>query len=115
MYCRPSGADNHLEGYVDNEEHFLTSCSTFTLERNCLFSRLESVSMGFLALSKENQTATLLCPTSTVTAKLVNRYIQLIFNVRKSLDEGVPALNLGFKKGSIHRNIFFDNINDTET
>ena len=114
MYCMPSGADNHLEGYVDNEEHFLTSCSTFVLERNCLFSRLESLSMGYHALSKEKLTATLLCPTSTVTAKLVNRYIQLIFEIRKSLDEGVPALNLGLEKGSIYRNIFFDNTDDTE-
>ena len=89
MYCRPGGVDNHLEGYIDNEEHFLTSCSTFTLDRNCMFAKLESVSKGYVNLSKEHQAATLLCPTSVVTAKLVNRYIQLIFKVRKSLDEGL--------------------------
>ena len=110
MYCRPGGVDNHLEGYIDNEEHFLTSCSTFTLDRNCLFAKLESVSKGYLNLSKEHQAATLLCPTSVVTAKLVNRYIQLIFKVRKSLDEGVPALNLGYESGGLYHNIFFDDI-----
>ena len=55
MYCRPTGPDNNIEGYIDNEEHFLTGCSTFTLERNCLFTRMESLSGGFGSLSSAQQ------------------------------------------------------------
>ena len=76
QYCRPTGADNHLEGYIDTEEHFLTSCSTFTLERNCLSAKLETLVKGFKALCPAQQSATLLCPTNVVTAKLANKYIQ---------------------------------------
>ena len=114
MYCRPSGVDNNLEGYVDNEQHLLVECSTFTLERNCLFARLNCLKPGFNALNSVNKTATLLCPTTVVTAKLANKFIQLIFKTRKQLDEGVPALNLGFEQGAIFRNIFHDVDNDSD-
>ena len=58
--------------------------------------------------------ATLLCPTDVVTAKLSNKYIQLIFQIRKNLDEGVSALNASVKGGTIYKNIFFDNLDETE-
>ena len=54
LYCRPSGVDNNLEGYVDNEQHLLVECSTFTLERNCLFARLNCLKPGFNALNSVN-------------------------------------------------------------
>ena len=107
-YCTPSGADNTLEGYVDNEQHFLVSCSSFSLKRNCLFGRMESIIPGFISLPPVQQTATLLCPTSVVTAKLANKYIQILFKVRKLLDEGVPALNIGYESGVIIPNEFYD-------
>ena len=115
QYCRPGGTDNNLEGYVDNEEHFLTACSSFALERNCLLARLSSLSMGYHTLNRKQLTATLLCPTSVVTAKLVNKYIQLLFNVRRLLDEGVPAFNLGFESGSMCHNVFFNDIDESPT
>ena len=34
MYCRPSGPDNNIEGYIDNKQHSLINCNKFTLERN---------------------------------------------------------------------------------
>ena len=114
QYCCPSGADNNLEGYVDTEEHFLSACSTFTFERNCLFAKLESISNGLKNLTPTQQSATLLCPTNVVTAKLSNKYIQLVFQIRKNLDEGLPALNASAKGGTIYKNIFFDNLDETE-
>ena len=112
-YCRPGpGPDNNIEGYVDNEEHFLTSCCTFTLERNCLYARMESLKKGFIDLSPAQQAATLMCPTSTVTAKLANKYIKLLFETRQNLDNGVPALNLGFECAGIFKNIFFGDLDD---
>ena len=107
-YCTPSGKDNYLEGYVDNEQHFLVFCESFTLKRNCLFGRLENIIPGFLSLTPAQQTATILCPTSVITAKLANKYIQIIFNARKLLDEGVPALNIGYESGAIICNEFYD-------
>ena len=114
-YCRPSGVDNQLEGYVDNEQHLLTGCSTFTLERNCLFAKLGCIIPDFHTLNLEQKTSTLLCPTTVVAAKMVNKFIQLVFQMRTLLDDGVPALNLGFKQGVVYLNPFNDISNDSET
>ena len=38
---------------------------------------------------------TMLCPTTPIAAKLVNKYIKLVFEVRKKLDEGSPNLQQG--------------------
>ena len=107
-YCSPSSFDNQIEGYIDNELHFLTTCSSFTLKRNCLFSKMESIKSGFYKLSSMEKAATLLCPTSVVTAKLVNKYIQILFNCRTQLDEGFAVFNMGYERGVIP-NEFFDN------
>ena len=106
-YCTPSGIDDNLEGYVDNEQHFVVSCSSFLLKRNCLFGRLESIHPGFLFLTPVQQTATILCQTTVVTAKLANKYIKILFNIRKLLDEGVPVLNTGYESGVV-LNEFYD-------
>ena len=112
-YCTPSGIDNDLPGYLDNEQHFLASCSSFTLKRNCMFGRMESIKPGFLKLTTAQQTATLLCPTTVLTAKLTNKYIKILFKIRKLLDEGIPALNLGYDSGVMLSNEFWDdNFND---
>ena len=115
-YCTPSGMDNDLAGYIDNEQHFLVSCASFTLKRNCLFGKMESIRPGFLALSPSQKAATLLCPISTITAKLSNKYIVILFKIRKMLDEGIPALNSGYDCGIIVNNEFFnDSSADIET
>ena len=69
---------------------------------------MESIIPGFISFPPAQQTATLLCPTSVVTAKLANKYIQILFKVRKMLDEGVPALNIGYESGVILHNEFYD-------
>ena len=106
-YCTPSGADNHIEGYLDDEQHFLTACSSFTLKRNCLFSRLDTVKTGFSNLSSVEKTAIILCPTSVLPAKLSNKYIKIMFKTRKLLDDGYPIFNMGYMCGIIP-NEFFD-------
>ena len=111
-YCTPGGVDNNVEGYLDNEQHFLTTCSSFTLKRNCLFSKLDTIISGFSKLSSVEKTAILLCPTSVISAKLVNKYIQLMFKTRKLLDEGFPAFNMGYESGVV-LNEFFD-IDDSD-
>ena len=61
-----------------------------------------------------NKTVTMLCPTTVVTTKLVNKFVQLVFKTRKLLDEGVPALNLGFEQGAIYTNLFSNNNGDSD-
>ena len=112
QYCTPAGVDNNLEGHLDNEQHFLTSCSSFTLKRNCLFSKLDTVITGFMTLSSKEKTAILLCPTSVLTAKLSNKYIQIMFKTRQLLDDGFPAFNMGYGAGIIPNE--FCNLNDTD-
>ena len=70
---------------------------------------------GFSELSIENKTATLLCPTSVLSAKLVNKYIKILFNIRNQLDEGVPILNMGYESGTIEANEFFNDNLDNDS
>ena len=109
VYCRPAGLDNQLQGFVDNEEHFLMACSTFTLKRNCFISKLGSVLPSFKTLTPHDKVLTMLCPVTTVAAKLVNKYIRLMFQSRNQLDNGIPILNLGYEKG-IEVNPFFQDL-----
>ena len=88
QYCTPCGPDNNLEGYIDNEQHFLYVCSSFTLKRNCLFAKMSTILKGFSELSIENKTVTLLCPTSVLSAKLVNKYIKILFKGDRNLADG---------------------------
>ena len=80
-----------------------------------MFGRLESITPGFVSLTPAQQTATLLCPTKDATAKLANKYIKIPFNIRKLLDEGVPALNTGYESGVIIINEFYDSDDDKLT
>ena len=79
---------------------------------------MSTILKGFSELSIENKTVTLLCPTSVLSAKLVNKYIKILFNIRKQLDEGVPILNMGYESGTIEANEFvndnFDNDSDKD-
>ena len=38
----------------------------------------------------------MLCPSNTMTAKLVNKFIKIILNPRKKLDDGHPLSTLTF-------------------
>jgi len=45
--------------------------------------------------------ARILCPTSTQAAKAVNKYISIMENSRKLLDEGTPLDHLGYRNPAI--------------
>ena len=51
---------------------------------------------NFTELNLEDKVKTLLCPVNTLAAKLVNKYIKIIFNARAKLDEGHPLSSLTF-------------------
>ena len=79
-----------------------------------MYSRMCAINKNFHNLTPISKTVTMLCPTTVVTTKLVNKFVQLVFKIRKQLDEGVPALNLGFEKGEIYPNIFSNNNCDSD-
>lgn len=47
-------------------------------------------------MSREDKVKTLLCPASIMAAKLVNKYIGLMFKARDRMDEGLDPSLLTF-------------------
>ena len=76
-------------GEIDNEMHFLMYCPTFATKRACFFGKMSSVLPNFNSLSFEQQFKFILCPTSEVVTKVVNKYIRIMFNARDNIDDGV--------------------------
>jgi hypothetical protein len=108
-YCTPSGGqDNHLDGYLDDEEHFLLSCKTFSLKRNCFEAKLSSLLPHFPSLNLKEKLATILCPVDTIAAKLANKYIKILFNARTMLDQGEPTNHQGYETGVVQNEFFLD-------
>ena len=113
-YCRPMGDnENQLQGFLDDEYHLLAHCGTFMFKRNCFLSRYELLHSGIKDMSTQDMVHTILCPTTTTKAKLINKYIKILFETRKQLDEGFPILNSGYE-GGIAVNPFFDTDNDID-
>ena len=76
---------------VDDEKHALFECSTFSLKRNCFIGRISSLIPNFSKLTPEDQLVTVLCPSSTIIAKTVSKYLGIIFETRKKLDKGLSS------------------------
>ena len=81
---------------VDDESHFLLFCQTFSNKRECFFNKLGTILPNFIDLPNEQKLATILCPATATAAKLSNKYIAILFNNRKKLDEGIPINTLTF-------------------
>ena len=71
----------------DTEFHFLVRCPMFAADRFCLFKRFETLFPNFATLSLDEKFSTLLCPTTAIATKLVNRFIKNMFANREKLDE----------------------------
>ena len=103
QYCRPGppptcrscqgtpcacSSPQHVTGLaIDTEYHFLVECAMFSAERNCLFSKIGKLSPYFLTLSLTERFKMLLCPTSALTTKLIQRFIKTMFNQRDKYDQ----------------------------
>ena len=71
---------------VDNEYHFLMSCPRFDEVRTTAFEDIALNLSNFCGLSQKQKFSTLLCPTQAVTAKIVNRLIREMFQLREKID-----------------------------
>ena len=78
----------------DTEQHFLLSCDVFKNMRNCLFEKVSLLLHGFRGFSDEDKFKTLMCPTTPQLTKLVNRYINFMFQKREKLKMGATLLDL---------------------
>ena len=91
QYCHhappPLDKSDHPAPPPDTEIHFLVQCPLFSAERNCLFVKMNSISPGFETLSLEEKFKVLLCPTTARTVKLINKFIKLMFEGRKKIDQ----------------------------
>ena len=90
-YC--GGGPQNLPKYQDSETHFLMECKFFEFKRACFLKRLECFVPNLNTLSAENQVKTMLCPTSPQAAKLINKFIGIMFNARGNIDKGVNILS----------------------
>ena len=85
VYCRD---DITGQQYLDDEQHLLSSCTTFLLKRNCLFGKIASIDKSFLLLNAQQKMAKMLCPKNVKIAKLVNKFISIIIKARNRIDRG---------------------------
>ena len=84
-FCAPD--PDNPQANLGTETHFLLYCVTFSDERRCLLRRLSVFLPNFCALSEERKVSTLLCPVNTQVAKLINKYIGLVFKIRDNISE----------------------------
>ena len=71
----------------DNEKHFLMECKIFEVKRACFLKRLECFVPNIFNLSTDDKIKTMLCPTSSQSAKLINKFIGIMFNARDTIDK----------------------------
>ena len=90
-YC--GGGTQNLPKFQDSETHFLMECKTFEIKRACFIKRLECYVPNINKMSKENQIKTMLCPTSPQAAKLINKFIGIMFKARENIDNGENILS----------------------
>ena len=64
-------------------------CPIFAFKRACFFGKLSSIMPSFQFLSEEDKFKAILCPTSELSTKVVNKYIRIMFNARDNIDNGV--------------------------
>ena len=82
-YC----ADNK----IDDENHAILLCNTFTLKRNCFFGKMSSLMPNFHQLSSNEKLLSILCPATADIALCVSKYLGIISETRKKLDQGLSS------------------------
>ena len=65
------------------------SCPIFDLKRARFFGKLSSISPKINSFSEDQQLKYIICPTSEIVTKLVNKFIRIMFNARDNIDNGI--------------------------
>ena len=72
---------------IDDEIHFF-KCEHFSNKINCLKMKMTNLLPNFLTLTEDEQFLTLMCPTTPQTAKVVNKFIKILFEARQRVLDG---------------------------
>ena len=90
-YC--GGGSQNVPKFQDSETHFLMECKTFEIKRACFLKRLECFVPNIHEMGVENKIKTMLCPTSPQAAKLINKFIGIMFKARENINNGHNILS----------------------
>ena len=74
---------------IDTEHHFILNCGTFNLKRNCFLGRMSALVPHFSNLNENEKLMSILCPSTTEMAKIVSKYLGIMTEVRKNIDNGL--------------------------
>ena len=74
---------------LDDENHAILECNTFSIKRNCFLGKLTSLLPDFGHLSSEHKLLTILCPANADIALCVSKYLKILTETRMKLDLGL--------------------------
>ena len=74
---------------IDDENHAILECKTFSIKRNCFFGKITSFLPDFEQLNPEHKLLTILCPSGTELAVCVSKYLKIITETRRKIDHGL--------------------------
>ena len=101
VYCAPThegvgddgdGPSDGVQAEVDSEIHFLMRCPRFKYKRTCFLKRLECLVPATKNMPELDLVKTILCPVKPQTAKLVDKYMGIMFKARADIDAGKPVI-----------------------
>ena len=81
---------------LDDERHAILECNTFSIKRNCFLGKINSLMPNFEQLSLEHKLLTILCPVNADMALCVSKYLKIITETRKKLDQGLSNTMLTY-------------------
>jgi hypothetical protein len=61
-----------------------------------MFAKYNQILPNFSLLNREQKVLTMLCPATNVAAKLINKYIYIMFKGRDKIEEGLHPTLLTF-------------------
>ena len=83
--------DTAVERELDCEVHFLARCPKFKLKRACFVKRLECFIPSISKMTEIDFVKTILCPVKPQIAKLVDKFIGLMFKARDEINSGTVS------------------------
>ena len=80
---------------IDDEMHAILICNATSIKRNCFLGKMSSLNPNFQNLSPTDKLSTILCPKNYESAICVSKYLGIISETRKKLDNGLSEDMLG--------------------
>ena len=74
---------------IDDEQHAILECNTFFVKRNCFLGKMIAILPRFEQMSPEHRLLTILCPSNVKIALFVSKYLKIITETRRKLDQGL--------------------------